>query len=153
MYRQESDNAQTLLAGEGQLLELISEGAPLPQVLDKVCTALDVQVGNVVSLVLFPDDKEHTLHTVAQSAAEFGLTPFSCTAILSPSEEFFGTLEIYCCFPRKPNLNESELIERAAHLASLAIQHYYHDVNTERCSLDWNGTMGGSPHEGPPSSN
>jgi hypothetical protein len=153
MYRQESGNAQTLLAEEGQLLELISEGAPLPQVLDKVCTALDVQVGNVVSLVLFPCDEEHALHTIAQSAAEFGLTPFSCTAILSPSEEFFGTLEMYCCFPRKPTHSESELIERAAHLAALAIQHYNHELDAEDWSLDWTGATGRSPHEGPPSSN
>src|SRR5246500_5000064 len=88
MYHHESDNAQTLFAGEGQLLELISEGAPLQHVLDKLCTALDVQLGNVVSLVLFPEDEEHTLHTIAQRAAKFGLSAFSCTAILSPSEKF-----------------------------------------------------------------
>ena len=151
MFRQESYNLQTFLAGEGQLLELISEGAPLPQVLDKVCTALDVEVGNVVSFVLFPDDQEHALHTIAENAASFGLTSFSCTAILSPSDEFLGTLEIYCCVPRKPDLSESGLIERAAHLAALAIQHYNHDVHAE--SLDWNGTTGGSPREGPPSNN
>ena len=153
MYRQESDNAQTLLAGEGQLLELISEGAPLQQVLDKVCTALDVQIGNVVSLALFPENEEHTLHTIEQSAARFGLSAFSCTAILSPSEEFFGTLEIYCCFPRKPTLSESKLIERAAHLAALAIQSFNHDMDAECCSLDWNGTTRRGPHERPPSSN
>ena len=153
MYHQESDNLQTLLAGEGQLLEMISAGAPLPQILDRVCTALDLQVGNVVSLVLFPDDEEHTLHNIAQSAAAFGLTPFSCTPILSEDEKFFGTLEMYCCVSRVPTLGESELIERAAHLAALAIQHYQHDVDAERCFLDWNGATGGSPHEGPPSSN
>jgi hypothetical protein len=136
MYRQESKNAHTLLDGEGQLLELISEGAPLSQVLDKVCTALDVQLGNVVSLVLFPRDEEHALHTIAQSATEFGLTPFSCTAILSPNEEFFGTLETYCCFPRKPTHSESELIERAARLAALAIQHYNHELGRRR-AIEW----------------
>lgn len=153
MYRQGSDNVQTLFAGEGQLLELIVEGAPLQEVMDKLCTALDVQVGNVVSLILFPEDQEHTLHTVAQRAAKFGLSPFSCTAILSPSEEFFGTLEIYCCFRRKPDLNESKLIERAAHLAALAIQSYNHDVEADSRSLDWNGTEGRTPHERPPSAN
>jgi len=153
MYRQESDNMQTLFAGEGQLLELIVEGAPLQEVMDKLCTALDVQVGNVVSLILFPEDQEHTLHTVAQRAAKFGLSPFSCTAILSPSEEFFGTLEIYCCFRRKPDLSESKLIERAAHLAALAIQSYNHDVEADSRSLDWNGAEGRSPHERPPSTN
>jgi hypothetical protein len=153
MYRQESDNVQTFFAGEGQLLELIVEGAPLQEVLDKLCTALDVQVGNVVSLVLFPEDQEHTLHTIAQRAATFGLSAFSCTAILSPNEEFFGTLEMYCCFTREPNPSESKLIERATHLAALAIQNYNHDVDAESRSLDWNGVAGRSTHEGPPSSN
>jgi len=153
MYRQESDNTQTLLAGEGQVLELISEGAPTPQVLDRICMALDSQVGNVVSLVLFPDDEEHKLHTIEQSAATFGLTAFSCTALLSPGQEFFGTLEVYCCFPRTPTLSESVVIERAAHLAVLAIQLHNRDVDTESCSLDWNSTTGRSPREGPPSTN
>ncbi len=153
MYRRESNHIQTVLAGEGHLLELISEGAPLPQVLDKVCSALDVQVGNVVSLVLFPDDEEHTLHTVAQSASEFGLTAFSCTAILSPSEEFFGTLEMYCCIPRRPTISENEVIERAAHLAALAIQHCNHQTDAESFSLHLGGAMRRSPREGPPSCN
>ncbi|HKM68014.1 MAG TPA: hypothetical protein VJX70_12675 [Candidatus Acidoferrum sp.] len=121
MFRRESKIIQTVLAGEGHLLDLISKGAPLPQVLDKVCTALDLQVGNVVSLVQFLDDEEHTLHTIAQSAAEFGLTAFSCSAILSPNGEFFGTIETYCCVPRKPTASENQLIKRAAHLAALAI--------------------------------
>jgi hypothetical protein len=152
MYRQESDNLQTLLAGEGQLLELISEGAPLPQILDRVCTALDVHVGNVVSLVFLPDDDEHTLHTIAQTAAKFGLTAFSCTPILSTEEEFLGTLEMYCCFARRPSLGENGLIRRAAHLAGLAIQQFNHDVDADNCSMDWNGTAR-SLHERPPSSN
>lgn len=153
MYRRESDNMQTLLAGEGHLLELISEGAPLPQVLDKVCTALDVQVGNVVSLVLFPDDEEHSIHTIAQTAAEFGLSAFSCTPILSPSDEFFGTFEMYCCVPRQPTPSEIKLIERAAHLAALAIQHRNHVLDPESIFLNWNGELGGSSREEPPSSN
>jgi hypothetical protein len=152
MYHQESDNLQTLLAGEGQLLELISEGAPLPQILDKVCTALDVHVGNVVSLVFLPDDDEHTLHTIAQTAAKFGLTAFSCTPILSTEEEFLGTLEMYCCFSRRPSFGENGLIQRAAHLAGLAIQQFNHDMDADSSCLDWNGTPG-SLHEGPPSSN
>ena len=125
MYRQESDVTQTLLPGEGYLLELISTGAPLPQVLNKVCTALDVQVGNVVSLVLLPDDEDHAAYTIANTATEFGLSVFSRTAILSPSEELFGTFEVYSCFPRTPVPSEDRLIQRAAHLAALAIQNHY----------------------------
>lgn len=153
MYRQKSDHLQTLLPGEGHLLELISAGAPLPQVLDKVCTALDLQVCNVVSLVLFPDDEEHTLHTIAQSAVEFGLSAFSCTAILSPSAEFFGTLEMYCCLPRRPTPDENKLIERAAHLAALAIQQHIRQLDIECFSPEEDGVTYKGPRQGPPSSN
>jgi hypothetical protein len=153
MYRQESDNLQTLLAVEGQLLEMISAGAPLPQVLDKLCTALDVQLVNVVSLVLLPDDGEHILHKIAHSAANFGLTLFSCVAILSPGQVFLGTLETYCCFPRKPALSETELIDRAVGLAALAIQYYNHDLDTEGCSVDRMGATRGRHCERPPSTN
>jgi len=153
MYRQETDSLPTLLAGEGQLLEMISAGAPLPEVLDRVCSVLDLQVGNVVSLVLLADDGEHTLHTIAQSAAKFGLTSFSCTPILSPTEEFFGTLEMYCCFSRQPSICERELIDRAAHLASLAIQQYHHDLDAESCSLEWTGATRRRPCDGPRSAN
>lgn len=153
VYRQKSDNPQTLLAGEGHLLDMISAGAPLPQVLDKVCTALDLQVGNVVSLVLFPDDEEHTLHSIAESAVEFGLSAFSCTAILSPSAEFYGTLEMYCCLSRRPTPGENKLIERAAHLAALAIQNHNRRLDTECFSLEEDGVTVKGPRQGPPSSN
>jgi hypothetical protein len=106
------------------VLELISTGAVLPEVLDKICTALDVQMGNAMSLVLFLDDDEHFTHTMAQNAAKCGLSLFSCTAILSPSDELLGTFEIYSCFPRGPTRNENMLIERATYLAALAIQLY-----------------------------
>jgi len=153
MYRQSSDNTHSLLASEGQLLELISEGAPLPQILDRVCSAVDIQLGNVVSMVLLPDDAEHTLHTFERSAITFGLTPFSCAPILSIEAEFLGTLETYCCLPRRPTLTESALIEQAAQLAAVAIQHFNLDVRSESCSLDWNGATRGTPHEEPPSTN
>lgn len=153
MYRQESDDMQTLLAGEAHLLELISTGAPLPQVLNKVCTALDVQVGNVVSLVLLPDGEEHTAHTIANSAAEFGLSVFSRTAILSPSEELFGTFEIYCCSPRTPTPREERLIQRAAYLAALAIQNHYHGRDSGNFSLHWNGAIRSGFRVVPPSRN
>ena len=153
MYRQESNDGLTFLAGEVQLLELISEGAPLPHILDGVCTALNVQLGNVVSLVLLPDHAEHTSHAFEQSAAMFGLTTFSCTPILSTEGEFLGTLETYCCFSRKPSSTESEVIERAAQLAALAIQSYNQDLNSKSCSMGWIDATGRPFHETPSSSN
>ena len=153
MYPQESDTIQTLQFGEGHVLELISTGAALPDVLDEICTAFDVQMGNVVSLVLFLDDDEHFTHTTAQYAAQCGLSLFSCTAILSPSDELLGTFEMYSCFPRGPTRNENMLIERATYLAALAIQLYDHAPDSGSPSSPWRGTMGKSSREGPPSEN
>ena len=153
MYRQESDTIQTQLVGEGHLLELISAGTALPYVLDKICTALDVQVGSVVSVVLLPEDEEHLLRTIAKTALRFGLSVFCCAAILSPSEELLGTFETYCCFPRNPTLRESKLIDRATHLAALAIQGHNHERDSGGLPLSQKGAMGRSSQEGPPSKN
>jgi hypothetical protein len=43
---------------ERQILELISLDAPLPGILNRLCAAIDVQIGNVVSLVSLPDREE-----------------------------------------------------------------------------------------------
>lgn len=153
MYRQESDDIQTLLPGEGHLLDLISAGAPLPQVLNKVCAALDLQVGNVVSLVLLADDENHTAHNIANAALEFGLSVFSRTPILSPREELFGTLEVYCCFPRTPAPREDRLIQRAAHLAALAIQNHHRGRGSSNFSRHWNSPIRSGSREAPPSRN
>lgn len=153
MHRQSSGSIHSLLVGEFQLLELISGGTPLPQILDSVCSAIDLKLGNVVSVVLLVDDAEHSLHTFEESASTYGLTLFSCTPIVSAEAKLLGTLETYCCSFRKPSPAESELIEHAAHLAAIAIQHFNFDVREESCSLDWNGVTRGCPREGPPSTN
>lgn len=144
---------QTPLAGEDHLLELISTGAPLPQVFDNLCTSLDGQVGNVASLVFLPDDDEHYLHTVAQSAAHFGFYVFRSTGIFSRSGNLLGTLETYCCLPRTPTPRETRLIERATHIAALAIQRHDREEDSGSLSLHAKGAMGGKPPEGPPSKN
>ena len=153
MYPQRLETIQTLQFSEGHLLELISTGAALPDVLDTICTALDVQMGNAMSLVLFLDDDEHFTHATAQNAAECGLSLFSCTAILSPSDELLGTFEIYSCCPRGPTRNENMLIERATYLATLAIQLYDHAPDSRSPSSAWSGTLGRSSREHPPSEN
>jgi hypothetical protein len=153
LHPQESETIQTLQFSEGHMLELISTGAALRDVLDKICTALDVQVGNAMSLVLFLDDDEHFTHTIAQYAAKCGLSLFSCTAILSPSDELLGTFEIYSCFPRGPTRNENMLIERATYLATVAIQLYDHAPDSEIPSSPCKRTLGRNSPEEPPSEN
>jgi hypothetical protein len=153
LYRQDSDPIQTRLPDEDRLLELISTDAPLARVLDKLCTALDLQLGNVVSLVLLSDVEEHSTHTIAQSAAQFGLSVFCCTAILSQSGELLGTFEVYCCFPQTPTPSESKLIERATQLASLAIQRHNHEQDSGCFPFQWRSAMGSDSREEPPSRN
>ena len=48
------DKIQYLLSAEEQLLQAISARAPLPELLDKICSALDCQIGNVVSMISLP---------------------------------------------------------------------------------------------------
>ena len=153
MYPQESDAMQILCFGEGHVLELISTGAALPDLLDKICTALDIQMGNVVSVVLFVDDDEHFTHSIARYGAECGLSVFSCTAILSQSHELLGTFEIYSCFRRSPTGNETILIERATCLAALAIQLYDRAPDSVSPSSPWTRTLGRRSREEPTSEN
>jgi|ERR1700675_1014789 hypothetical protein len=151
MLRQDSSTMQALLHGERELLQLIFDGAPLPQVLDKICAAVDRQVGNVVSLVLFPDGKEHALRTIGEAVVQYGLFVFSCAAILSPDGELCATFETYSCIPRSPTLGEAALVERAAHLATLAFQSRNHELDFKGFALPPNSALDGySPDEPPP---
>jgi len=124
MCPQESEAIPTVLRGEGRLLELISADTPLAEVLDKICEALDIQVGNVVSVVLSSDDDEHSIYELSEQAVQFGLYVFSCCAILSRSEQLLGTLETYSCLTRMPAVSQTKLIQRASQLAALAIQRH-----------------------------
>jgi hypothetical protein len=50
------DKIEYLLSTEEQLLQSISIHGPLPEVLNRICSALDCQIGNVVSLISLPTD-------------------------------------------------------------------------------------------------
>ena len=124
MFPPESDVVPTVLVGESRLLELISNDKPLAEVLNQICAALDVQIGNVISVALCWEENQPSLNELAEHAARFGLYLFSCCAILSKSEELLGTLETYSCLLINPTVNEVRLIERASQLAALAIQRH-----------------------------
>src|SRR5271167_4080827 len=89
-YRQCGDKRRSPLAGERHILELILLGAPLPGILNKLCTAIDVQVGNVVSLFLLPDAEQNRPCSVTQSAVKLGLHVFLSTDILSRDQTHLG---------------------------------------------------------------
>jgi hypothetical protein len=120
------------LAGESDILEAIVLGVPVPTVLNKLCTAVDFQIGNVVSLVLLPDGVENHYCSVTHIALQVGLQLFSSTDILSRDKTLLGTLEIYGCNPRRPTQREHRLIERAVHLAAIALQRDVAEEDPER---------------------
>jgi hypothetical protein len=128
----DSDAAtQCLLWAEEEILLSISSRAPLWEVLNGICTALDCQIGNVVSFVSLPADDAEELATIARNAALFGLFVFSSEGIVAENGELLGSLEMYCCASRCPSASESELIERAMCLAVMAIQR---DIDVSRHS-------------------
>ena len=153
MFPQESDTIPTVLIGESRILELISTDQPLAKVLNKICSALDLQVGNVVSVVLFRGENRHSLNELAEQAAQFGLYVFSCSAILSSSEQLLGTFETYSCLLKNPTVNEARLILRASQLAALAIQRHDRARGRWRFASSWTGSASIRSSEGRGSEN
>ncbi|HWY05552.1 MAG TPA: hypothetical protein VNY24_01750 [Candidatus Acidoferrales bacterium] len=151
MLRRDSSTTQAMLHCERDLLQSISDGAPLPRVLHKICATVDRQVGNVVSLVLVPDGQEHSLPAIGETVAQYGLFVFSCAAILSPVGELRATFETYSCIPRSPTPEEAALVGRAAHLAALAFENHNHELDFGSFALPPNGALRGYfPDEPPP---
>jgi hypothetical protein len=65
------DKIQYLLRAEEQLLHAISSHASLPKVLNEICSALDFQIGNMVSLITLPGDDPSDLAAIAMNAAHW----------------------------------------------------------------------------------
>jgi hypothetical protein len=116
------DKSQYLLSAEEQLLSSISARAPLPEMLNGICSALDCQIGGVVSLISIPVDDTSDVVTVAVHAALFGLFVFCAERVVAENDELLGTLEMYSSVARLPTANELQLIERARCLAAIAIK-------------------------------
>ena len=115
---------QYLLRAEEQLLQLISSGVALSEVLHKICNALDLELGNMISLVSLPYGDATGLDEIAKSAEVFGLHKFCSASVVAGDNELLGSLEMYCSVPRRPFLREVELIERATCLAAIAITRH-----------------------------
>jgi GAF domain-containing protein len=148
-YPHATGNGRGRFEAEGQILELISLGAPLVGILDRLCIAIDVQIGDVTSLVSLADAAENNLCSITQRALEVGLDVFSSTGILSVDQTLLGTLEIYTCDPRRPTQDEHELIERVSHVAAIALQRHTDEQNLQKVSRRLRGRVVGAP-ETPP---
>ena len=125
--RYSENRVQYLLKAEEQILQSISAGAPIAKILHDICSALNCQTGNIVSLISLPDDNEISAAEVSRSAALFGLYLFFSVVIGSESGEELGSLQMYCCVSRNPSARELQLIERAVSLAAAAIKRHGED--------------------------
>ncbi|MGC2495681.1 hypothetical protein [Candidatus Binatus sp.] len=144
-----TDNQHSQFDGERRILELISLGAPLAGILNQLCIAIDVQIGDVISLVSLANEEENHVCSVTQRAVEVGLDVFSSTGILAVDQTLLGTLEIYGCEPRRPTASEYELIERVSHVAAIALQRHADEQDIERALRRTGGRIAGA-HELPP---
>jgi len=128
---------ETLLSGEKGILELISMGAPLPGVLNRLCMAVDLHIANLVSVITLADDEAHDLPTITERAARFGLHVFWSASIPLRDEAPLGWLDMYSSVSRDPVPLELQLIERVTHLAALAIQRHNHGEDFQSRSSNW----------------
>jgi len=115
---------------EEHVIQAISARAPLPKVLNEICSVLDCQIGNVVSLISLPGDDAGDLEAIARNAALFGLYTFCSEGVFDQSDELLGFLEMYSSVARSPNASELQWIERAMCLAAVAIKRH-NDVSEE----------------------
>lgn len=107
---------------EKQLLQSISAHAPLPEILNQICSALNCQIGNVVSLISLTGDDASKRTGIARSAALFGLYVFCTEDVVGENNELLGFLVMYSWISRDPSVSEFQWIERAKCLAALAIK-------------------------------
>jgi len=115
---------QVLPRWEEEVLKSIATQAPLPEVLNRICSALDYQIGNVVSLISLLEGDLIDRVAIAGKASDFGLYAFCCADIVAESGEPLGSLGMYCCVPRSPSIEEFSLIERVECLAATVIEQY-----------------------------
>ena len=163
--------ADSLLLSEKRILEMISEGKPLPEILEHICLAVEKQTNRMLcsfctvdntgkALVSctapsLPEKYENDVDGLAigpgiaccgtaaytkkqvivsdtstdplwadfrDMALEHSLRSCWSTPILSNKGDVLGTFAMYYSEPRTPKQREMELIERATHLARIAIE-------------------------------
>jgi hypothetical protein len=126
-----------------QLLQSISTRTALLEVLDRICSAIDSQIGNMVSLISLPGDDVTDHAAIARIATHFGLYAFCSTAVVAENDELLGSLEMYCRVPRRPSARELQLIERATCLAAIAIKHHNEAGHHGYCCIQGNRPVRG----------
>jgi hypothetical protein len=120
--RHSEGRVQYLLTAEEQILRSIAFRAPVSEILNEICAALNCQIGNMVSLISLPEDDIASTAEIARNAPLFGLHIFFSAGIFGECGEELGSLEMYSCDPRNPSSHELQWIERAVCLATIAME-------------------------------
>ena len=131
------ETTQELSEDEAHILQLIFARAPLAKILNEVCSALNCQIGNVVSVVTLSDGDRFSAAETAHSAVTFGLFGFFSTDIADESGKLVATLDLYSSVSRTPTPNELQWIARAVTLAAIAFARRAETAgehNTRTCS-------------------
>jgi hypothetical protein len=147
-FRSESE-IQYLLVTEEQILHSISTRAPLPEVLEGICCALDHQIGNVFTFISLREDNSDEVAPMGTNAALLGLHAFCSEGLVAGNHELVGYLEMYCCVPRSPSAREFRSIQRAACLAAIAIKLDHEGDHPRDCGLSGDQSIRGHLLEWP----
>ncbi|MGH9574306.1 MAG: GGDEF domain-containing protein, partial [Candidatus Acidiferrales bacterium] len=135
LSQQPEEQCRYVLKTEKKILQAISAGASVPEILTEICAALDCQIGNTVSLISTYASRAVSATAIAGTAARFGLRVFSSAKILGEGGQEVGSLEVYCCVSRAPYADEVRLMERARYLAALAIERENGTNRRESCRV------------------
>src|SRR5438270_11864900 len=114
---QPTDNLHTLLRGESYILDMLSDGTPLPTILNAVCSALEAQIAKVRAVLTLAEEDAPQASS-APTVSRFGYSVFYCSEIVSGQGNLLASLEMYCSVPRTPSRQEISIIERAMQIAS-----------------------------------
>jgi hypothetical protein len=138
---QPESQCQYALKAEEKILQAISARAPIPEILNEICAAIDCQIGNTVSVISLFQDGTTIAAEIARKPALFGMHVFSCANILNERGEELGSLEVYCCVPRDPSTSEVHLMERARYLAALSVGRDTKADYRANCCVSENGPV------------
>jgi hypothetical protein len=135
-HRPPSDESSQSVATEERLSQRIATRTLLLETLNEICSSLDRDIGNVVSLILPCDGSATDRKGIAGSAAHCGLHTLCSEGIFAQHGKLLGFLEIYSCVARDASAEEFQRIERAKRLAEIAIKIYNetkdHDAHRNR---------------------
>jgi hypothetical protein len=145
------DKIEPVLKHEERLLQSITNRAPIAKILNEICSALDCQIGNVVSLISLPEDDAEELAAIAMNAALFGLHTFCSEGVITENGDSLGFLEMYSGVPRSPSAGEVQFIERAKCLAAIAIERHNEACRLASCDVPGNRPARGRVLEWPTS--